>query len=337
MARNGSGTYSLPSGNPVTTGTYITSTWANNTLSDIATALTGSLAADGQTTATGNLKMGTNKVTGMGNGTAATDAVAVGQVPALMYTAGNAMAGSNILAAARNLVVAYATVATVTATADLVVVETSAGATLALPSFNKTANITVSGLGGLLTGAEASSTWYHIWALAKSDGTQNIGLAPSATLATVLAYAAVSGNGYTYAGYLGAIYNTSGSDFNPIKQFGAVVSSYNASNALTNGTATSFTAISNFDLQVPSTAKTVQVQMTVGPSAGTAATSMVVASEGATTTPVYGQAVVSNVAGGTSNAINVPASVVLTTAQQLKYYVAGANAQGSVGVQGWTY
>lgn len=63
MSRNGSGTYSLPVGNPVVTGTTITSTWANTTLTDIASALTGSLAADGQTTASGALNMGTNKVT----------------------------------------------------------------------------------------------------------------------------------------------------------------------------------------------------------------------------------------------------------------------------------
>lgn len=62
MSRNGSGTYSLPSGNPVVSGTTITSTWANNTLGDIATALTGSVAADGQTTMTGNLNMGNNQL-----------------------------------------------------------------------------------------------------------------------------------------------------------------------------------------------------------------------------------------------------------------------------------
>jgi hypothetical protein len=56
MARDGAGNYSLASGNPVTTGTVISSTWANNTLSDIATAVTGSVAADGQTTITGALK-----------------------------------------------------------------------------------------------------------------------------------------------------------------------------------------------------------------------------------------------------------------------------------------
>ena len=82
MSRNGSGTYTLPAGNPVVTGTTISSTWANNTLTDIATALTGSLAADGQTTATGNLKMGNNRVTGLADGIASTDGATVSQVAA---------------------------------------------------------------------------------------------------------------------------------------------------------------------------------------------------------------------------------------------------------------
>ena len=79
MSRNGSGTYTLPAGNPVVTGTTISSTWANNTLSDIATALTGSLAADGQTTATGPLNMGTQKVTNIGAATVPGDAVEYAQ------------------------------------------------------------------------------------------------------------------------------------------------------------------------------------------------------------------------------------------------------------------
>jgi hypothetical protein len=80
MSRNGSGTYTLPAGNPVVTGTSIASTWANTTLSDIATALTGSVAADGQTTMTGNLLMGNNQITGLADGTLATDAATKGQV-----------------------------------------------------------------------------------------------------------------------------------------------------------------------------------------------------------------------------------------------------------------
>lgn len=80
MSRNGSGTYTLPAGNPVVSGTTISSAWANTTLNNIAAALTDSLAADGQTTATGNLKMGANRITGLADGIADTDAASLGQV-----------------------------------------------------------------------------------------------------------------------------------------------------------------------------------------------------------------------------------------------------------------
>ena len=78
MSRNGAGTYTLPAGNPVVTGTTISSTWANNTLSDIATALTQSLAKDGQTTPTANIPLGGFKITGLGAPTTAGDALAYG-------------------------------------------------------------------------------------------------------------------------------------------------------------------------------------------------------------------------------------------------------------------
>jgi hypothetical protein len=78
MSRNGAGVYTLAAGNPVVTGTTISSTWANNTLSDIATALTQSLAKDGQTTPTANIPMGGFKITGLGAPTTAGDALAFG-------------------------------------------------------------------------------------------------------------------------------------------------------------------------------------------------------------------------------------------------------------------
>jgi hypothetical protein len=48
MSRNASGTYTLPAGNPVVTGTLIESSWANNTLNDLASAMTDSLSRSGQ-------------------------------------------------------------------------------------------------------------------------------------------------------------------------------------------------------------------------------------------------------------------------------------------------
>jgi hypothetical protein len=80
MSRNGSGVYSLPAGNPVVTGTSISSTWANNTLSDLATAMTGSVASDGQTPMTGNLDMNSRKIVLLANGTVSTDAINLGQL-----------------------------------------------------------------------------------------------------------------------------------------------------------------------------------------------------------------------------------------------------------------
>ena len=63
MPRNGSGTYSLPQPAFVP-GTTISSAAVNSDLSDIATALTGSISADGQTPITGGLKI-TNGTTGL--------------------------------------------------------------------------------------------------------------------------------------------------------------------------------------------------------------------------------------------------------------------------------
>lgn len=47
MPRNSGGVYTLPAGNPVVTGTTISSVWANTTLSDIGTALSDSLSRSG--------------------------------------------------------------------------------------------------------------------------------------------------------------------------------------------------------------------------------------------------------------------------------------------------
>jgi len=75
MSRNGSGTYSLPAGNPVVSQTVISSTWANNTMNDIASALTDSVAADGQTPMTGPLNLNSNKITNLATGTISGDAI----------------------------------------------------------------------------------------------------------------------------------------------------------------------------------------------------------------------------------------------------------------------
>jgi hypothetical protein len=55
-------------------------------MTDLANALTDSVAADGQTTMTGNLKMGSNKITGLADGTLVTDGVSKGQMDTAIAT-----------------------------------------------------------------------------------------------------------------------------------------------------------------------------------------------------------------------------------------------------------
>lgn len=79
MSRNGSGTYSLPQAAFVPSK-VISSTAVNSNFSDIASALSDSIAKDGQTVPTANLPMGGFRHTGVGNGSARSDYAALGQV-----------------------------------------------------------------------------------------------------------------------------------------------------------------------------------------------------------------------------------------------------------------
>ena len=83
MSRNGSGTYTLPSGNPVVTGTTITSSWANATLSNIADALTQSVSADGQTPITGAINMTGHLINNVTDPVSAQDAATKNYVDAI--------------------------------------------------------------------------------------------------------------------------------------------------------------------------------------------------------------------------------------------------------------
>lgn len=57
MPRDILGNYSLPAGNPVVSGTVISDTWANTTLSDIALGITNSLPRDGTVAMSAPLKL----------------------------------------------------------------------------------------------------------------------------------------------------------------------------------------------------------------------------------------------------------------------------------------
>ena len=96
MSRNGSGIYQLPAGQPVVTGTIISSTTFNTLTTDLANALTTSLATDGQTAMSANLPMGGNKAINQSAATTAGDSVRYEQVGALAIAQGAVAVGANI-------------------------------------------------------------------------------------------------------------------------------------------------------------------------------------------------------------------------------------------------
>jgi hypothetical protein len=158
MSRNGLGTYSLPAGNPVVTGQVISSTVQNTTMTDIATALTQSLAYDGQTVPIANLPMGGYKHTGAANGSSATDYATYGQLITYAPLAGPAFTGNvsttgNITATGN-----VSATGTLSATSDFAVntskftVAASSGNTAVAGTFSST------GIASVTNTTDASST-----------------------------------------------------------------------------------------------------------------------------------------------------------------------------------
>lgn len=80
MSFNGTGTFLInTSGQPVVTGTTITSTAFNALTADLATGLSTAITKDGQTVVTGNIPFNTFKLTGVGAPTATNDALTYNQ------------------------------------------------------------------------------------------------------------------------------------------------------------------------------------------------------------------------------------------------------------------
>jgi hypothetical protein len=106
MPRNGSGTYTAPSNsaNPAVPFTTISSTAHNAVLNDLVAALTDSLSRSGSGGMTAPLAMGANKITGLANGTAATDAINKGQADAAYQAVNSALTAFLALATTGHIV-----------------------------------------------------------------------------------------------------------------------------------------------------------------------------------------------------------------------------------------
>ena len=84
---------------------------------------------------------------------------------------------------------------------------------ITLPSAS-TVSITTAGLGGLDTGSEAPSTWYHVYMLQKADGTVGTLMSTNATTPTLPAT-------YIYYRRIGSVYNNSSSNIKTFYQQGS--------------------------------------------------------------------------------------------------------------------
>jgi hypothetical protein len=93
VARNGTGSFTRPVAD-YQPDTDILAEDVNSEFDDIATALTDSIAKDGQTTPTANLPMGGYRHTGVGNGSARNQYAAIGQVQDSAFHWGSVAAGT---------------------------------------------------------------------------------------------------------------------------------------------------------------------------------------------------------------------------------------------------
>jgi len=207
--------------------------------------------------------------------------------------------------------------------ATTILLENSSKAILRIDALSETVDITASGVNGLDTGSEAGSTWYHIWAIAKADGTKDCLLSASATAPTLP-------DGYTYKAYLGAVYNDSGSNFDPIAQVNnTVVGSLTW--LVTDGTQTSLTSV-DASTVVPSTAKAVCIDGRANTVSGAGTVALQLACDsagtGARDLQLYNDG--SGYLGGAQP------DLPLTTAQTF-YYVTNSGNKVYVGVFGWKY
>jgi len=165
MPFNGSGTYSLPSGNPVATNTPISSTVQNATTSDIATALTNCVTRDGQSPPTAPLPMGNQKITGLAKGTVAGDAVRYEQAAKIDESTGANSDIKSLSGLTTPLSVAQggtgsSTAPTTTGTGDVVLNNSPTLITpvLGTPSSGNLSNCTFPTLNQNTTGSAASAT-----------------------------------------------------------------------------------------------------------------------------------------------------------------------------------
>lgn len=229
---------------------------------------------------------------------------------------------------ARNLVMAYATAATATITADEIVASDGTDYAV-LSSVSLTVNITSSGANGLDTGAEASSAWYHAWVIYNPTTGTTAGLLSTSSTAPTMP------SGYTFKAYVGAIRNDGSSNFVRFSQRGKVVSLattvvFTNSNVVATNTYESI-SLANY---IPPTAAL--VRGVIGQTGTGAARGIAVAADA----NGVGEVVCASGNSGATHfgySQSTPFNIALITGQQVHWKADDSTAVYRLQVTGWEY
>ncbi len=227
----------------------------------------------------------------------------------------------NVLAPHKGLVVRTVATATVRVEATAVVVEDSTGNTASVPVGNN-AHITASGYAGLDTGSEAVSTWYHIWVI-YSGSAVGVLLSTSSTAPTMP-------SGFTYKGYVGAVYNDGAGNFVNFYQVGDATVRSDVL-VLSNGSSTNWTAI-NLGAIVPPTATG------LGGSVGGNDNDLVDLQVNlAANSAGWGRKYLRLLPASSGSASHFPYELILVEAQTMYYKVNDGLVDADVRVSSWRY
>ncbi|OPY03781.1 MAG: hypothetical protein A4E60_00078 [Syntrophorhabdus sp. PtaB.Bin047] len=276
--------------------------------------------------------LGVKAIKKNGNEDLAVGDILAGQIVTVIYDGTNfqLMAAPRVLAlrdASRGLIVKNNTSNPnhqVDISADEIILQDASGNPMRVLNLSMTADITVSGAGGLDTGSEAASTWYHLWITAKADGTKSVIFSTSATAPTLP-------TGYTYKAYIGAWYNGTDGHLKAAYQRGTRVVLAELRTEVTGGTATSYTS---FAILVPSTARIWHGHVAVYANNGIGCAFVATDGSGLGSAPLTGY----DTSDGT--AFQVANHCVIQTAQTL-YYRIQTSGYATTGVNiytgGWDY
>lgn len=225
-----------------------------------------------------------------------------------------------------NLLVSRASAATVTITADDIVLFGSGNSPLRVGSVNVTADITASGANGLDTGAEAGNTFYYVWIISNGSTTAAL-LSTSATAPTMP-------TGYTFKALVSVVRNDGSSNFISFKQYGLEYR-YTAWQVAFNGAITGGTTWNSVDITnyVPSSVS----QIALGSAASSTAAGVIEISNDSAVSASFGTNAPNKFLNGGVAGVAAGAyfDLEVLTANTLYIGGSGGSINGTVYIQGF--